>query len=137
MRGAIALSLALMLCGFVTTLPDLTPDQVQAMPDTEALCERFHTLHKMNLPNAQKDMAVIRAELIRRGATSQSEWDLTDAGKIQTGMHKCIVFALFGAPTTISMSGPVNLYQFPAGDIVIFQSGAVTSFTIVSLPHPS
>jgi hypothetical protein len=121
-----AICLVLLLCGCVPSLPVLT---------SEHICKLSHTLRDtIHDANGSKDAAVVRAELIRRGATSQSEWDLTDAGKIQTGMHKCIVFALFGAPAITSMSGPVNVYQFPSGDVVTFQGGVVTAFTVVS-PH--
>jgi hypothetical protein len=84
------------------------------------------------MPNAQKDMAVIRAELIRRAATTPSEWELTDAGNIQTGMHRCIVFALFGAPTITSMNGPITVYAFQSGDNVTFKDGVVAAFTVVN-----
>lgn len=129
----------ILLAGCAAAMPDvhlLTAQEVQAMPDTGSLCQLFHNFHHAqsfgNPAWAPQNMAVIRAELIRRGATSESEWELTDAGKIQTGMHKCIIFALFGAPATTTVSGAVALYQFPNGDIVVFQNGVVTSFTVAN-----
>jgi len=80
-------------------------------------------------------MGTLRAELIRRGATTEAEWKLTDAGEIQTGMHECIIFALFGAAATTSKStNGVAAYGFSNGNIVVFKDGAVSSFTLVS-PH--
>jgi hypothetical protein len=127
-----------LLVGCAAPAPVLTPEEVRVVPDTDSLCQLFHNVHVVQTwsPNdsASENIAVIRAELIRRGATSESEWESTDAGKIQTGMHKCIIFALFGAPATTSVSSGVTLYQFPSGDIVIFQNGVVTSFTVAN-PH--
>lgn len=124
------------LVGCAPSMPILTEAEVQSISNTDSLCQLFHTLHEAQSQSdqASANMAVVRTELIRRGATSQSEWELTDAGKIQTGMHKCIVFALFGAPVMTSINGAVTYYQFPSADIVILQGDVVTSFTVVN-PH--
>jgi hypothetical protein len=126
---------AIILAGCTTT-PELTPAMLQAMSNTDELCQLFHTVHasQTRLPNdtASKNMAAIRAELIRRGATTQSEWELTDAGKIQIGMHKCIVFALFGAPVATTVSGNITTYGFSPSDAVSFVNGSVTTFTVAN-----
>jgi len=109
----------------------VTPEWAQSNSDTDGLCQLFHSnivIRNTNLGDhiAQENAKVLRAELLRRGATTPEEWTLSDAGHITLGMHRCIVFAMLGTPVDERVFGGLTVYTFPPNDRIGFRNGIIT-----------
>jgi hypothetical protein len=126
----VGLALAVAGCAGKPAKP-LTAEEASAAP-TAQLCWRYGEFGKSSEDASAASRRAIRAELRKRGAIDDGEWQLVDRQTIEKGVHRCAVLAVFGNPTADNQSGNgIEVLSFTADNaLVTLRDGAVVAFLV-------
>ncbi len=122
--------LALLGCSTPPAKP-LTAEQAQNA-ETERLCWGYHEFGAINGDASQVSRANIRAELIKRGVMNDHDWQIVDRQRVDTGIGRCAVLALFGIPSTANENGRIEVLAFGVSIFITLVDGKVTAYQVPS-----
>jgi len=105
----------------------IAPEQAQATPTFE-LCQTYGALAVV-IGKGPESRAVIRTELTRRGAMTNSDWLAVDNNNLGLGSSKCSILAEYGKPLMVSQNSYSEAMVFSGGVSAAFKNDRAVVFT--------